>query len=176
MRSVIAATVAVAAGLFVANMLGVAAAEAPTGPTQLRSVSVEGVANVPIAQSANLATATAVYRQAMANALADGQGKAEFLAGKAAVALAGVQSIVEGGGSIGCTTNEESAYAEYLGERPDFGSPVTSSVPLRASAAPASPSIHKPTAKHLKKAPIAKKASVVTCTLTAQVALVYAIS
>jgi hypothetical protein len=59
MKSVIAATVAVTAGLIVANMLGVAAAEAPTA-TPVRTVSVEGVASIPIAQNANLASATSV--------------------------------------------------------------------------------------------------------------------
>jgi hypothetical protein len=176
MRTVIAATLAVVVGLVVANMLGVASAEAPTTTAPLRSLSVEGVANVPIAQNANLAAATAVYRQAQANAMADGQAKAEFLAGKAAVTLANVQNIVEGGGSITCTTDEESSYAEYLGERPDFGSPTQSSLPLRASVAPESSTAHKPTLKPVKKHPTAKKASVATCTLTAEVALVYAIS
>jgi len=90
-RSAIAATLAVAAGLVAVNMLGVASAEAPTTATPLRSVSVEGVATVPIAQNANLAAATAVYRQAMANAMADGQSKAEFLAGKAAGTLGSVR-------------------------------------------------------------------------------------
>ena len=57
-------------------------AAAPTATTgSVTTVSVEGVANVPIAQDANLATATAVYRQGMAEAMTDGQGKAEFLAG-----------------------------------------------------------------------------------------------
>jgi hypothetical protein len=174
-RSAIAATLAVAAGLVVANMLGVAAAEAPTTPTPLRSVSVEGVATVPIAQNANLAAATAVYRQAMANAMADGQSKAEFLAGRAAVTLGSVQSIVEGGGSIGCTSDEESSYVEYEGERPDFGSPATTVSPLHAAAAPATPSVRKPKLKHPKRRTTAKKASAATCTLSTAVALSYAI-
>jgi hypothetical protein len=177
MRSVIAATLVVVAGLVAANMLGVASAEAPTTTTApVRSLSVEGVANVPIAQSANLATATAAYRQAQANAMADGQAKAEFLAGKAAVTLASVQSIVEGGGSISCTTDEESSYVEYLGERPDFGSPTPTVSTVRGAVVPESPTAHKPTLKPAKKHVTAKKASVATCTLTAEVALVYAIS
>jgi hypothetical protein len=177
MRIVIATTLAVVAGLVLANMLGVASAEAPTTTTPLRSVSVEGVANAPIAQNANLATATAVYRQAQANAMADGQAKAEFLGSKAAVTLAGVQSIVEGGGGINCTTDEESSYAQYEGERPDFGSPPASVVaPREAAAAPAAPALHKRKPKPATGHPTAKKASVATCTLTAEVALVYAIS
>jgi len=168
---------AVAAGLVVANMLGVAAAEAPTGtaPTgtpPVRTVSVEGVATVPIAQNANLATATSVYRQGMANAVADAQSKAEFLSGKAAATLGSVQSIVEGGGYIGCTGTEESGYAQYQGEQPDFGSPAGSVSRVLEGAATA-PS--KPALKHPGK-PKAKKAAATGCTLTADVTLVYAIS
>jgi hypothetical protein len=174
-RSAIAATLAVAAGLVAANMLGIASAEAPTPPTPVRTVSVEGVATVPVAQNANLATATAVYRQATANAMTDGQSKAEFLAGKAAVTLGGVQSIVEGGGSIDCTGDEESTYVEYEGETPDFGSPATSISSNRVVAAPEASGVSKPKLKHPKKRPAAKKASAVTCTLAASVALVYAI-
>ncbi len=176
MRSVIAATLAVVVGLVVANMLGVAAAEAPTATTPLRSVSVEGVATVPIAQDANLSAATAAYRQAQADAMADGQSKAEFLASHAGVTLAGVQSIVEGGGGINCTTDEESSYAQYEGERPDFGSPTPTEVAPAVEGIKAAPTVHRPTLKPAKKHPTAKKASVATCTLTAEVTLVYAIS
>ena len=104
-------------------------------------MSVEGVANVPIAQDANLATATAVYRQGMAAAMTDGQGKAEFLASKAGVTLGGVQSIVEGGGYIGCTSSEETSYTEYEGEQPDFGSPPSS---IAASPVPAPSRLRRP--------------------------------
>lgn len=180
MRSVIAATLAVVAGLVAANMLGVASAEAPTTTTApVRSLSVEGVANVPIAQSANLATATAVYRQAMAEAMADGQSKAEFLAGKAAVTLGSVQRIVEAGGYIGCTNDEETNYAEYEGEQPDFGSPPSSISVLPSAESESAPrvgAVRKPTLKHPKKRVSAKKASAAKCKLTASVALVYAIS
>jgi hypothetical protein len=162
-RSALAATLAVAAGLVVANMLGIASAEAPTTATPLRSVSVEGVATVPIAQNANLAAATAVYRQAMANAIADGQSKAEFLAGKAA-------------GSIGCTSAEQSTYVEYEGERPDFGAPTTTISPLHAVAAPAAQGVSRPKLKHPKKHPAAKKASAATCTLSTALALSYALN
>jgi hypothetical protein len=183
MRNVIAATMAVVAGLVVANMLGVAAAEAPT-TTPTRTVSVEGVATVPIAQGANLATATMIYRDGMAAAVSDGQGKAEFLASKAGATLGAVQSIAEGGGSIECTDGEEEAgYVAYQGEQPDFGSAESVS-PLRAAAAPvAAPQVHKPAAKHRKKkkkkkvtSPTAKKAAATTCTMTTQVSLVYAIA
>ena len=66
-------------------------------------MSVEGVAQVPIAQDANSPRRRRVYRQAMAEAMTDGQSKAEFLAGKAAVTLGSVQRIVEAGGYINCT-------------------------------------------------------------------------
>jgi hypothetical protein len=172
MKSVIAATLVVAAGLVVVNMLGVAAAEAPT-TTPVRTVSVEGVATVPIGQYAKLAEATAVYRAGMAVAVADGQNKAEFLAIKAGATLGSVQSIAEGGGSIGCTGGEESDYVEYQGEQPDFGSPADSVSPLRAAA----PSVKagKPAAKRRKKRPAAKKASAMACTLSTQVSLVFVI-
>jgi hypothetical protein len=177
MRNAITATIAVAAGLAVASMLGVAAAEAPTTTTPTRTVSVDGVAGVPIEQSANLAAATAAYRAGMAAAVTDGKGKAESLASDAGATLGLVQSIVEGGGWIECRGGEGEEYAEYQGERPDFGSRVVTAVaPQAALARPTlSPSIRKPAAKHKKKA-TAKKASAVTCTLKAEVSLAYAIS
>ena len=175
MRRAIAPTIAVAAGLVAANMIGVAAAEAPT-TTPVRTVSVQGVATVPIAQGASLAAATAVYRQGMAVAVADGQSKAEFLAGKVGATLGSVQSIAEGGGSIDCTGGEESGYVEYQGEQPDFGSPTQTVTPLRAAAAP-STAVGKPAVKHHKKKHhAAKKASATACTLSTQVSLVFAIA
>ncbi len=181
MRIVIAATLAVVAALVAANMLGVAAAEAPTTTTApASSVSVEGVAKVPIAQDASLAAATADYRQAMAEAMTDGQSKAEFLAGKAAVTLGSVQRIVEAGGYINCTNDEESSYTEYEGEQPDFGSPPSSIAVSPGVAAPesapAAGAVHRPTLKHPKKRVSAHKASAAKCELTASVALAYAIS
>jgi hypothetical protein len=175
MRNAIAATVAVAAGLVAANMLGVAAAEAPTTGTAVRTVSVDGVATVPIAQDASLAVATSTYRQGMAVAMADGQSKAEFLSNKAGATLGSVQSIVEGGGSIGCTDGEESDYVEYQGEQPDFGSPAESVAPVAEERA-ASPPVAKRSKKHKKKAkPAAKAAAAATCTLRTDVSLVYTI-
>jgi hypothetical protein len=178
MRYAIAATLAVVAGLVVANMLGVAGAEAPTTSTTVpvRTISVEGVATVPITQGANRATATAAYREGMAAALADGQSKAEFLASKAGVTLSSVQSIAEGGGSISCSGGEESEYVEYTGEQPDFGSTDESVSPIEAAAAPRTTVVRKPAAKRRKKHPTAKKASAAGCTLSTQVSLAYAIS
>ena len=172
MKSVIAATLVVAAGLVVANMLGVAAAEAPT-TTTIRTVSVEGVATVPIGQYAKLAEATAVYREGMADAIADGQNKAEFLAVKVGATLGSVQSVAEGGGSIDCNSGEESSYAEYQGEQPDFGSAAEG---ISAAPAPeAARVVRKPAVKHPKKHASAKKASATACTLSTQVSLVFVI-
>jgi hypothetical protein len=176
----IPATAVTVVALIAAGMLGVASAEAPTTTSPPPTVSVQGVAIEPIEQSASSATATTVYRQGMAAAITDGQTKAQFLASSAGVTLGAVQSIVENGGYIGCTGNE----VEYLGEQPDFGSPgvgVSSgavSVPRVEGAV--APATGKPATKHTKKkkrkAPVAKRASVAGCTLTAQVSLTYAIS
>jgi uncharacterized protein YggE len=184
MKTAIAATMAVTAGLVVANMLGVAAAEAPTTATPVSTVSVQGVATVSIAQNANVAAATSVYRQGMADAVTDGQSKAEFLASKANATLGSVQSIVEGGGSIQCTgVEEESGYAQYQGEQPDFGSPGESIssgrvVDVAPAAAPTSRVKEKKKKKKKKEttSPAAKKSSATACTLSAAVSLVYAIS
>jgi len=179
MKVLAPATVVTVLALVAAGMLGVASAEAPTTTSPPPTVSVQGVATVPIEQSASSATATTVYRQGMAAAITDGQAKAQFLASSAGVTLGAVQSIVENGGYIGCTGNE----IEYSGEQPDFGSPGSSggvvSVPRVAGAA--TPVTSKPAVKHAKKkrhkqAPVAKRASAAGCTLSAQVSLTYAIS
>jgi hypothetical protein len=180
MRLVIPAAIVTTISLIAASLLGVASAEAPTTAAPPPTVSVQGVAIEPIEQSASGATATAVYRQGMADAVTDGQSKAQFLASKAGVTLGAAQNIVENGGYIGCTGNE----VEYAGEQPDFGSPgvgfsgAAVSVPRVAGAA--IPGRSKPAVKHAKKkkhkAPVAKRASVAGCTLTAQVSLTYAIS
>ncbi len=178
MRNVIAAILAVTAGLVAVNMLGVAAAEAPT-TTPVRSVSVQGVATVPIGQDAKLAEADAAYRQGMAAAIVDGQSKAEFLAGKTGATLGSVQSIVEGGGSIECKGfDEETGYTEYdayRGEEPDFGSPADDIAAARTVEAPLAAKSSKPTVKHRKKHSSAKKADAVPCTLSARVTLAYVI-
>jgi hypothetical protein len=183
MRSAVAAILVVTAGLVLANMLGVAAAEAPTTSTMtpVRTITVDGVATVAVAQGASAAVATAAYREGMAAAVADGQNKAEFLASKTAATLGNVQSVIEGGGSIQCK-GEESAYLEYEGEQPDFGSPsvaVRGPVAAPESAAVA-PNVRKPAVKHprkkRKKKPAAKAAAVTACTLQTDVTLVYAIS
>ena len=187
MRLIIPATTVTAVSLIAAGLLGVASAEAPTTTAPPPAVSVQGVATEPIEQSANSATANAVYRQGMADAIGDGQAKAQFLASKAGVTVGSVQSIVEDGGYIGCSSSEESSNDEYLGAQPDFGSPGGAASRPAVLNAPravgkATPGVRKPAAtKHGKKKhkkPSAKQASattanVTTCTLSTQVSLVY---
>jgi hypothetical protein len=179
MRVLIPATAVTAIAVIAAGMLGVASAEAPTTASPPPTVSVQGIATVPIEQSASAAAATTVYRQGMAAAITDGQAKAQFLASSAGVTLGAVQSIVENGGYIGCMGNE----IEYLGEQPDFGSPgvgVSGVAVSPRAGAEAVPGASKPAVQHTKKkkrkAPVAKRASVASCTLSAQVSLTYAIS
>ncbi len=180
MRSAFAATLVLAAALFAASMLGVAVAEAPTvAPT--RTVSVQGVAMLPVAQNANASTATGVYREAMAAAVSDAQGKASFLASKAGATVTQVQSIAEEGGYIECRAPGEPSYAEYEGEQPDFGSAprLLNGVAAPAASSPAQPTVGtvRPATpkKKKRKLPTAKRAVAASCTLSAQVSLVYAI-
>lgn len=178
MRSAVAATLAVLAGLTVANMLGVASAEAPT-TTSLRTVTVEGVATTPIDVKADREEADAAYRQAMASAMSDGQSKAEFLAGKAGGTLGPVQSIAERGGSISCSEGEDeegyTLYVAYRGEQPDFGGGNEGETFAAAPKAATAPLATPKAKKKKKRKPVAKKASADTCTLSAQVGLVYAL-
>jgi hypothetical protein len=181
-RIAIAAAASATIAMVAVGALGVASAEAPTTASPPPTVSVQGVATEPIEQSASITTATAVYRQGMADAISDGQTKAQFLAGKAGVTLGVVQSIVEGGGYISCTGSEESSNNEYLGAQPDFGSPGVASAPglsTPRAVTKATPGVRKPAAKHGKKKrkkPSAKQASATTCTLSTQVSLVYTLS
>jgi hypothetical protein len=164
------------AALAAASMLGVATAEAPT-VTPTRAISVQGVAEAPLAQGANAATATAAYRQAMAAAVADGQAKAEFLAGKVGATLGPAQTVAEDGGDITCTGGgEESNYVPYEGEQPDFGTARGAPTPL-LGAAQGVAGAAKPVApiRHRRKRAKAKAAVAGTCRLSAQVSLAYAI-
>jgi hypothetical protein len=175
MRSAVAATLTLVVGLFVANMLGVATAEAPTGTTT-RTLRVQGVASVPIGQHDSTTEATAVYRQGQAAAVADGQSKAEFLAGKVGAAPGAIQSVIEAGGYIECTGGGESEYAGYEGGPPDFGNGPLPSAESEASS-PEIAHTKRVTVKHAKrKHRTAKKAASVSCVLTAQVSLIYAIA
>jgi hypothetical protein len=176
MRIVIAVLAVVACGLVADGLLGVATAETPTTPTAAviappRTVSVQGVATAPLASEAPGATATAVYRQAMAAAVADGQSKAQFLAEKAGATLGPVQTLAEGGGSIECPGD-----VEYTGGQPDFGFATGVGV-IRAESVPRvshRPVAGKPVAKHRpSKRKSAKQSTAATCTLSTQVALAY---
>jgi hypothetical protein len=142
----------------------------PAASAPLRTVSVQGVAEVPLAATSSAASATAAYRQAMAAAIADGQSKAQFLAEKAGATLAQVQSIGEGGGSISCAEG-----VEYQGGQPDFGSGAAVFAPAAGPAAAVrAPAVHKaPVARHHRRHASGRKASAESCTLSTQVALVY---
>jgi hypothetical protein len=180
MRTLITAGAAATAGLTGASVLGVATAEAPT-TTQLRTVSVEGVASETIERAASAATATAVYHRGMLDAVTDGQGKAQLLAGRVGATLGPVQSLVEGGGYIACSNLGEPSYAEYEGAQPDFGSPVVGVGGAPVSAGTTAPrSVARPRKPAVKRGrrrtrPVAKKAVLTSCTLSARVSVVYTI-
>lgn len=187
MRMAIAGTAIAMAVLIVASGVGVAAAETtPSSSTSStvppNTVSVVGVATVPLAQGASATTATAAYRQAMAGAETDAHQKAEFLAEKAGTGIGAVQSIAEAGGEISCTGSEEGGYAEYQGQQPDFGesnaSPFERATVAPAAAKPAVKHKHKRRHKKAaaKKARVASGSATASCTLSARVALVYALS
>jgi hypothetical protein len=179
MRILLAAAAVSIGALTAIGVLGVAGAETTTTATTPvvsappRTVGVQGVASAPVAPEASAATATAVYRQAMAGAVADGQSKAQYLAEKTGATLGAVQSIAEGGGGIECPGEEE-----YSGEQPDFGYAGGGEIVAGASA-PAfaharTPGTRKPAVKpHKKKKRAAKAATAATCTLSTQVALTY---
>lgn len=179
MRILVTAAAVSVGALTAIGVLGVAGAEttttatAPAASVLPRTVSVQGVASAPVAPEASAATATAVYRQAMASAVTDGQSKAQYLAEKAGATLGAVQSIAEGGGYIDCPGEEE-----YTGEQPDFGyasgGGVVAGATVRAVEGPRTPGTRKPAAKpHKKKKRSAKAATAATCTLSTQVALSY---
>lgn len=182
MKLTLAAVLAAVAALVIANMIGTAVAEAPT-TTTLRTVSVEGIGTQPIAQNADASSATGVYRQAMAAAVADGQAKAEFLTGKVGATLGAAQTITEDGGEIECNSGGEEGWESYKGEQPDFGSARNAGQVLSSSASPgaaSSPSKEASAVKRLSgkrhrkhKRPVAKKATAPGCKLTAQVSLAY---
>jgi hypothetical protein len=176
MRYALTAILAAAAALIAVGMLGVASAEAPT-VTAVRTVGVEGIGRAPIAQEADAAAANGAYRQAMAGAITDGQDKAQFLASHVGGTLGAVQSVVEENGGVECES-EVTEYAQYRGVEPDFGSgrgvvsappeAAARSAPSRRSSGGSPGVAHK----HRKKKK-AKAATVVTCTVTAGVAINY---
>lgn len=171
----------VAAMFVTAALLG--ASEAAAAVAEPNTVGVQGVARVPIAPAASSAEADAAYRQAMAAALSDGHEKAEFLAARTGRKLSeSIDQVEEDGGSIECT-NPDGSYAEYTGAQADFGYPQESAL-APATVAPSAGRSTSPTAKptqnkrkrrkkKTKKAPKAQGAAAVSCTVSAQVSLVY---
>jgi hypothetical protein len=176
MRVVIAASLASAAGLAAAGLLGVASAEGPTTNPQLRTVSVQGVATEPVDQHASGGAAIAAYHQGLIDAVGDGLGKAQVLAGKVGASLGPAQTVVEEGGYISCAS--ESGNAEYEGAQPDFGSPGVSISTQGAGTARPLGSVRRPSVRRrkLRRTPAAKTAATVTCALSTQVSLVYPLS
>ena len=179
MNRIIAWVLMATAALLAASMLGVAAAEAPTATTPPHVVSVAGAARVPIAQNAEQSAAIAAYHQALTAAVEDGKGKAQLLAAAAGVTLGAVQSVIEGGGSVGCTgLNGEGEYTPYEGAEPDFGSGGVEGVrgvPSAAASTPALKKSSKPKKKKKKKPKGAKAASAPACMVSADVTLIYTI-
>jgi hypothetical protein len=176
MRVVIAASLASAAGLAAAGLLGVASAEGPTTTTPQRTVSVQGVAREPLDQQANGAAAIAAYHQGLLDAVGDGLSKAQLLAGKVGASLGPAQSVVEDGGYVSCAG--ESGNAEYEGAQPDFGSPgISISAPGAGTVRPLG-SVRRPSVRRRTRhrAPAAKTAATATCALSTQVSLVYPLS
>ncbi|HEX5223728.1 MAG TPA: hypothetical protein VFW29_01235 [Solirubrobacteraceae bacterium] len=179
MRIALAGILGALAALVAASMIGVASAEAPT-TTPTRTVAVQGVATMPLAQGSSASAATAVYRQAMAAAVTDGQSKAEFLTARTGAALGAVQSILEDGGSIECSGVNSDEYAEYTGEQPDFGH-ATGAVAGRVLAGAAAPqtSLARPKPairkKKHRRSRKGRAATVGGCKLSAEVSLAYAI-
>ncbi|HEY7934475.1 MAG TPA: hypothetical protein VID48_11685 [Solirubrobacteraceae bacterium] len=169
-------TGALLVGVFAgASLLGGASAETTStttaSPAAVRTVSVQGTASEPIAQNADSPSANTVYRQGMADAIADGLDKAQFLASKTGATLAAVQNVLEGGGYIECQGS-----GEYEGSQPDFGygsgAGVIEASSLPSVAGRSAPAIAKTPSKH-KKHHTAKKSAISGCTLFTQVALVY---
>ncbi len=110
----------------------------------------------------------------MAAAIADGQEKAQFLAGHVGGTLGAVQSVIEENGNVECEAGG-TEYERYLGVWPDFGSGRGGRVVAPEAAAKAAPVRAGNTNghKHKKKKKKAKKATAVSCTVTAGVALNY---
>ena len=172
MRITVCAGVAAAIALAAGGLVGVGeATEATTtnGNAAIRTVSVEGVAVVSIERTANRMTANSTYRKALAEAVADGQSKAQLLAEKTGSTLGAIQTVREGSGSLEC------GEAEYEGVMPDFGQGGSLyATPGAAAVSPTSRVKHtsSPGRPHRKRRQ-AKKADVTQCSLAADVGLVY---
>jgi hypothetical protein len=172
-----------AAVLFVVGCLG-GTTEAYAVETPPPTVSVEGVANVSISQTASQAEANLAYRQGLTAAIADGHEKTEFLATATGAAVGAIQQIIERGGSIECVQPAEEGpltqYAQYNGAQPDFGSVEPSGSRFVAAPEAAAKRVSIKTTKPRKKKHKAKAkakaktaAASVSCTLSTQVVLSY---
>jgi hypothetical protein len=136
-----------------------------------RTVGVQGVASESIPSEASAATAVSAYHQGLADAVSDGQGKAQLLAEKTGATLGPIQSAGEGGGYIQCPEGQE-----YEGTQPDFGSSgvAVMGASNAAAVAPRAPALRKPARRHPRRS--ARKSTAAACTLYAQVSLVYLLS
>lgn len=157
------------AGALLATAPMTAAAE--TTPL-LHTVTVQGVAEVPISASANQPAAVAAYRAAMAAAIADGLSKAQFLAAQVGTTLfspaAVTPGIVEGSGSINCPSG-----VEYSGSQPDWafgGGQFAASTPAPVAK------VIRPSTAHKKKRPkhhLVKKAATQSCSISAGLTITF---
>jgi hypothetical protein len=158
------------AGIVLAAVPFTAAAE--TTP-ELHTVTVQGVAEVPISASADQAAAIVAYRAGMAAAVADGLSKAQFLAAQVGTTVdsPGVSpGIVEGSGSINCPSE-----VEYTGHQPDWGFGggfIGTAVPIAAAKPVRPPAVHHKRRKHH----VVKKAASASCMLSAGVSITYALN
>lgn len=169
----------------VLGAVGGALAVAPTAFAEgaLPGVSVVGVGETAVAQTASQAEANAAYRAAMAVAIADGAEKAAFLAGRVGGTLGRATAVGEAGAGISCTSGPNS-YAEYLGKQPDTAGSVGGGFAVAPAAGvnggPPSPTPAHGAPKRRKakghRHTHARRAQAVSCTLRAQVSLTYALA
>lgn len=92
-RTLFAASAA-AAAIAVAGVVGVASADGPGTPAN-RTITVTGDANLGVSCGKDRGDVDAVYREALAQALAEAQGKAGFIAGKVGATLGVAQTVNE---------------------------------------------------------------------------------
>jgi hypothetical protein len=137
---------------------------------------VDGVASgVPISITASASEAEGAYRQAMTEAVQDGQGKAEFLASKVGATLGPAQTVSEGSGGVECRTapGEAGEYVSYEGVQPDFARREAGVAVAPEEASASKPAAIKPRKKKSKRK--GAHAASVTCTVATDVALSYVI-
>lgn len=153
------------AGALLASAPITAAAE--TTPL-LHTVTVQGVAEVPIGASANQPAAVAAYRAAMAAAIADGLSKAQFLAAQVGTTLDNISpGIVEGSGYINCPSG-----VEYSGSQPDWafgGGQFAASTPAPVAKVTRPSTAHKKRPKHHA----VKKAASPSCSISAGLTITF---